>query len=205
MDIGYGNGIAVGGSKYALILVDQWTTQLFVYGMHGSSGADVCEALWKFFIDAGGFPHTLQCDFDPRLIGGKAAVLLRSHGTHVRAAPPGRQDKNGFVENKWQSLTKMARSFLAEAKLPKKFWFWVLCEANVCMNLLPITQQQDGIDDPSFWTTPYFKFFSVKPDYCIFFLLVLLVLFVVSAMVIMIILLLNHSLFLVLLLVVVNL
>ena len=63
-DIGYGDGVSVGGSKYVLVLVDQCTTNSFVYGMHGSSGADVCEALWKFFIDAGGFPKTLQTDFD---------------------------------------------------------------------------------------------------------------------------------------------
>jgi len=68
--------------------------------MNGSSGDDVCEALWKFFIDAGGFLKTLQCDFDTRLIGGKAAALLRSHGTRIQATPPHRQDKNGLVERK---------------------------------------------------------------------------------------------------------
>ena len=46
--------------------------------MHGSSGADVCEVLWKFFIDVGGFLKMLQFDFDLRLIGGKTAALLRS-------------------------------------------------------------------------------------------------------------------------------
>ena len=83
MDIGYGDGASVGGCKYVLVLVDQCTTNSFVYGMYGSSSADVCEALWKFFIDAGGFPKTLQTDFDTRLIGGKAAALLRLHGTKI--------------------------------------------------------------------------------------------------------------------------
>jgi len=50
MDIGYGDGVAVGGYKYVLILVDQCTTNSFLYGMHGCSGGDMCEALWKFFI-----------------------------------------------------------------------------------------------------------------------------------------------------------
>ena len=76
MDIGYGEGTAYGGSKYVLVLVDQCTSNSFVYGMQGSSSANVCEALWKFFIDADGFPKTIQCGFDPRLIGGKAASLL---------------------------------------------------------------------------------------------------------------------------------
>ena len=76
MDIGYGDGVSVGGSKYVLVLVDQCTTETFVYGMQGSSGGDVCEALCKFFFDAGGFLKILQCDFDPQLIGGRAAALL---------------------------------------------------------------------------------------------------------------------------------
>ena len=65
MDIGYSDGASYGGSKYVLVLIDQCTTNSFVYGMQGSFGADVCVALWKSLIDAGGFPETIQCDFDP--------------------------------------------------------------------------------------------------------------------------------------------
>ena len=169
MDIGYGDGTSVGGHKYVLVLVDQCTSTSFLYGMHGSSGADVCEALWKFFIDAGGFPKIIQCDFDTRLIGGKAAALLRTHGTRIRAAPPYRQDKNGLVERRWQSLTKMARSFLTEAKLPKKFWYWALREASLRSNILPVTQHIDDPTDPDYMTTPFFEFYCVKPDYRILF------------------------------------
>lgn len=86
MDISYSNGVSVGGHKYILVLVDQRTNNSFIYGMHSSLCADVCEAL--FFINAGGFPKTIHCDFDPRLIGGKAAALLCTHGTRVCAAPP---------------------------------------------------------------------------------------------------------------------
>ena len=98
MDIGYGDSAAVGGSKYILVLVDQYTTNSFLYRMQGPSSADICKVLWNFFFDAGGSLKTIRCDFDPRLIGGKAAALLRTRGTRVRAAPPRRQDKNGLVE-----------------------------------------------------------------------------------------------------------
>lgn len=81
MNIGYGNGDAVGGYKYVLILFDQCTTNSCLYGMHGCSGSDVYKEHWKLFIDAGGFSCTIQCDFDPQLIDGKAAQLLCSHGT----------------------------------------------------------------------------------------------------------------------------
>ena len=90
--------------------------------------------------------------------------LLHSHGTQVRAAPPRQQDKNGLVERRWQSLTKMARSFLAEAKLPKKFWFWAIGKANLWLNILLITQKEGSID-PAFMTTPHFEFFCTKLGY----------------------------------------
>ena len=94
------------------------------------------------------------------------------HGTRIRAAPPYRQDKNSLVKRKWQSLTKISRAFLSAAKLPKKFWFWVIREASIRMNMLPVLQQQEGTPenkDPSMMTTPYFEFFGVKPDYRILF------------------------------------
>ena len=64
MDIGYEEGTSYGGSKYVLVLVDQCISNSFTYGMQGAYGADVCEALWTFFIEARGFPKTIQCDFD---------------------------------------------------------------------------------------------------------------------------------------------
>ena len=63
----------------------------------------------------------------------------------------------------------MAQSFLTEAKLPKKFWFLVICYENLRLNILPITQQKDSSDDPAFMTTPHFNFFGMKPDYPILF------------------------------------
>ena len=45
MDIGYGESNSPGGHKYVLVLVDKCTSNTFVYGMHGTSGADVVEAL----------------------------------------------------------------------------------------------------------------------------------------------------------------
>ena len=67
-------------------------------------------------------------------------------------------------------MANMARSYLTKAKLPKKFWYRAIREKNLCMNILPITQQQDGIDNPALMSTPYFEFFGIKPDYRILFL-----------------------------------
>ena len=63
----------------------------------------------------------------------------------------------------------MARSFLAEAKLPKKFWYWALREAVIRMNILPVSINKDDPSDPASLTTPHFEFYGVKPDYQILF------------------------------------
>jgi hypothetical protein len=57
MDIGYGKGTSPGGHKYALTLVDLAMHHVWVYGLHTKGAASVIDALWSFFIDAGGIPE----------------------------------------------------------------------------------------------------------------------------------------------------
>ena len=63
----------------------------------------------------------------------------------------------------------MARSFLTEAKLPKKFWFWAIREANLRHNLLPVTTNPNSPKDPKYWSMPYKEFYNTHPDYRILF------------------------------------
>ena len=98
----------------------------------------------------------------------------------------------------------MARSFLTEAKLPKKFWCWAIREANLRLNVLPITQQQDGTDDPALMSTPHFDFLVSNQIDGFYFQLVVLVLSVVPEMVITLVIISNHNVCWVLLSVEVN-
>ena len=63
----------------------------------------------------------------------------------------------------------MARSYLAAAKLPKKFWYWAIREANIRSNFLPITQNANDINDVKYWSTPHQEFYGEKPDYRLLF------------------------------------
>ena len=76
--------------------------------------------------------------------------------------------KNGLVERRWSLLTSMARSFLADAQLPKKFWYWAIREACVRLNVLPISSNPASTD-PEFLTTPHEAFYGEKPDYRVLF------------------------------------
>ena len=59
MDIGYGDGTSPGGYRYALTLVDLATRHTWTYGLKTKSHRCVIDALWSFFIDAGGLPQRI--------------------------------------------------------------------------------------------------------------------------------------------------
>jgi len=100
----------------------------------------------------------LVTDFDLKLIGGKARDYLNSLLIHVNAAPSYRQDKNGLAECHWQTLTNMARNWLASAELPATFWFHAVRRAAEVCNYFPFR-----LEDGSF-TTPFEIVHRIKPD-----------------------------------------
>ena len=59
MDIVFGDCVALGGFRYALLLVDVATRYCWIYGMTGVNSSDIIGALE-------------ESDFDRKLMGGKA-------------------------------------------------------------------------------------------------------------------------------------
>jgi hypothetical protein len=185
MDIGYGEGTSPGGHKYALTLADLATCHTWVYGLRTKTAKSIIDALWSFFIDAGGIPQKLRCDFDSSFVKGKVYSFLRRKGIHVGASPAGRQSQNGAVECQWRTATSMARALLVEARMPRRYWFWALREAVICMNLLPCRPSKPGTKSnpeahkfesfptgtagaastPAPLTTPFELFYGIPPDY----------------------------------------
>jgi transposase InsO family protein len=187
MDIGYGKGISPGGHKYALTLFDLATRHTWVYGLQNKAADSIIDALWSFFIDAGGIPQRIRCDFDSSFVKGQVYSFLRRKGIQVGASPPGRQSQNGTVERQWRTATSMARALLVEARLPKRYWFWALQEAVIRMNLLPCRPMTPGtktdseagefssfpakamatarLSSTGNLTTPFELYYGIKPDY----------------------------------------
>ena len=153
-DIGFGEGSGPGGYKYCLFLVDLATRYTWVYGLSDLSGDSIADALWRFFVDAGGFPTRFRCDFDRRFLQGKVGRLLRSHGVKIGASPPHRQSQNGAVERHWNTAVEMGRAFLAEANLPKRYWFWAVREASIRMNMLPVRSGPASDEEMGFLDHP---------------------------------------------------
>jgi hypothetical protein len=157
MDIGYGEGTSPGGYKYALTLVDYAMRYTWTYGLKNKTAESVIDALWSFFVDAGGMPHRIRCDFDSSFVKGKVYKFLKLHKIQITSAPPNRQSQNGLVERQWRTAVAMARAMLIEARLPRRYWFWVLRESVIRMNLLPCKPTgKDGADSPTSTHVPPF-------------------------------------------------
>jgi hypothetical protein len=118
IDIGYGEGTSPGGYKYVLTLVDFATRYTWTYGLKTKTAEAVIDALWSFFVDAGGTPTRICCDFDCSLVKGKVNTNLKVHRIQVPSAPPKRQSQNGLVERQWWTTVVMARTMLSRPAYP---------------------------------------------------------------------------------------
>ena len=132
LDVGFGDGISPGGHRYCLVVVDAGSRMCWCYGLRDLSGSTIADALLQLLVDVGkdlgNSPvRRILCDFDTKLIRGQARrhLLLRKE-IRILASAPYRQSQNGLVESHWATAVRMARSYLQEANLPKRFWFWAL-------------------------------------------------------------------------------
>ena len=69
------------------------------------------------------------------------------------------------LKKQWEVLTNIARAFLANAQLPKRFWYLTIREATHRVNILPVRSNPDYPTDPISMTTLHFEFYGTKPDY----------------------------------------
>jgi hypothetical protein len=103
-------------------LVNLVTRYTWTYGLANLFGDTIIDALWHFFIDAGGFPWRLCCNC-----------------VRIGASPRYWQSQNGAVLlHNWNTAVEMAQAFLVEDRLPRHYWFLAVREAAVHMNMLPM-------------------------------------------------------------------
>jgi hypothetical protein len=137
MDIAFGDGVAVGGFQWALILVDRATRYNWVFGMRSLQSSCILTALRTFRSEAGRLARCFKCDCDEKLFGTAVREYLLKNDSDVQAAPAGRQSSNGLVESHWKTMVHMSRAFLTEKQMPKNFWYWSIKHAARMMNAIP--------------------------------------------------------------------
>jgi len=121
-NIGFGTTNALGGIRYALLIIDREARHLYNYGLRNLAEQSLVGAVQKFIKEIGGKPSCMLADRNQKLIGGEVAKLLEtpvnptkteSNATMVSGTPDHRQSQNGLIEKASQDITSMARNWLA--------------------------------------------------------------------------------------------
>jgi hypothetical protein len=158
MDIVFGDCMALGGFRYALILVDVATRYTWLYGLTSLSSTDIINALSSFQSAMDGrMPRKFHTDFDKKLMGGKALRWIHANKSKVIAAPARRQSSNGLVERTWQTIVRMARSYITEKQVGREYWYWAIKRASEMLNQVPGRMGRK-------LTSPFELVYGVKPD-----------------------------------------
>ncbi|KAL7525881.1 hypothetical protein ACHAXR_001202, partial [Thalassiosira sp. AJA248-18] len=137
MDIVFGDCVALGGYRFALLLVDVATRYCWIYGLTSTSSGEIVSALELFRADAGNVPKRFHADFDKKLIGGQALRWIVHNNSNIIAAPRKRQSSNGLAERTWQTIVKMARAYITEKQVGREFWYYAVRHAALMLNQVP--------------------------------------------------------------------
>ena len=65
----FGDCVALGGNRYALLLVDVYKRYCWIYSMSSLSSTSITSALEQFKADVGCLPHQFHSNFERKLIG----------------------------------------------------------------------------------------------------------------------------------------
>jgi hypothetical protein len=87
LDIVFGDCMALGGFRYALVLVDVATRFTWVYGITSLLSTNIIGALVSFCVVAGKMPRKFHSDFDKKLMGGQALCWIQENGHCIRKIP----------------------------------------------------------------------------------------------------------------------
>ena len=89
MDIVYGDCLALGGHRYALVIVNAATCYYWLYSMTSLTNSHIVIALQSSCADAGGIPRTFHSDVDKKLIGGDTLCWINKNNSRSIAANDG--------------------------------------------------------------------------------------------------------------------
>ena len=101
-------------------------------------------------------PH--DTNFDKKIMAGAVEEWLIDEECKVEPAPANRQDKNGLCERTWRTVVAMARSFITDMQMPRKFWYWAIRHSVQVHNYMPCKVEGK-------LTSPFELAHGTKPDY----------------------------------------
>ena len=137
LDILYGAGVAHGGIKYALYLVDRSTRYKCIYPLK-HLGEDVLTKIQQFCSAYNIKPKRMISDCEKRIFSKKVITWLSQQHTKMFAAPESKQRQNGLCERTWRTVLRIVRGWISSALLPPPLWLLAFKRAVEVSNCVPL-------------------------------------------------------------------
>jgi histone deacetylase 1/2 len=151
---------SVGGNKYYVSLIDDYSKFVWIYLLRHKSG------VFEKFHE---FQQLVERQFDRKIVdiqtgwGGEYEKLnsffRRVCISHLVSCPHAHQ-QNGAAERKHRHIVEVALSLLAHASMPLKYWDEAFLADTYLINCIPSKILQ--------YSTPLEALFQEKPDYSMF-------------------------------------
>jgi transposase InsO family protein len=130
--------ISIGGSKYCLVIVDDYSRFTWVFFLQEKSQTQ--ESLKRFLRQAqnefGLRIKKIRSDNGTKFKNSQIVGFLEEEGIKHEFSSPYTPQQNGVVERKNRTLLDMARTMLDEYKTPDRFWVEAIITASYSINRL---------------------------------------------------------------------
>jgi IS30 family transposase len=131
--------VSVSGSKYYLVILDDFTQYLWTFPLKLKS--DTFIMLSNFFAymsnQFGGKVKAIQCDNGREFDNSSIRIFLLSNGTQLWMSCPYTSSQNGKVECIIRFINNVIRTLLIQTSLPGHYWPEGLHTATYLLNCLP--------------------------------------------------------------------
>jgi hypothetical protein len=149
----------VSGSKYYLVILDDFTHYLWTFPLNLRS--DTFTTLSNLFAyvstQFGRTVKAIQCDNGREFDNSSTRIFLPSNGTQLRMSCPYTSPQNGKAERIIHSVNNVIRTLLIQTSLPGRYWAEGLHTATYLLNRLPTTAIQAAC--------PHLALFGSAPSY----------------------------------------
>jgi IS30 family transposase len=151
--------ISVSGSKYYLVILDDFTHYLWTFSLKLKS--DTFTTLPNFFAYVSNqFSRkvkAIQCDNGREFDNSSTWIFLMSNGTQLWMSCPYTSPQNGKYERIMRSINNVIRTLLIQTSLPGRYWAEGLHIATYLLNRLPTKAIQVAC--------PHITLFGSAPSY----------------------------------------
>ena len=115
---------SLGGKKYILVVVDDFTRYTWVLLLRDKAEAPekVIHLCKKLHVEKGIVIDKIRSDHGREFENTNLATFCNDQGTHQEFFSPKTLQRNGIVEQKNRVVQEVAHVMLHNKKLPKSFW-----------------------------------------------------------------------------------